>query len=233
MQIKRIFLLLVIALSLNSCLDLVDGDGNVKIETRKVTFFDKIEVHGNFEVILNHADKEKFKMAVDENLIKFIDIKVVNNTLKISSREHFGNAKSLKLFITFSKIKAINLFGAVELENEGQINAENLFIKVHGAGNIDLNLLANNLKMDMSGASAVAVNGKVKTAHLKISGAGSLDAKHLKTTNCNVVISGVGSATVFAKETLKVAISGAGSVQYKGNPKIEQDIKGAGSIQKL
>ncbi len=85
MQIKRIFLLLVIALSLNSCLDSIDGNGKVKTETRDVSSFDKIEVSDNFQVILNQGVKEKLEIAVDENLIKFIETKVENNILKISS----------------------------------------------------------------------------------------------------------------------------------------------------
>ena len=42
MQIKQIFLGLVIALTLNSCIDSVDGNGKVVKEKRTISSFNKI-----------------------------------------------------------------------------------------------------------------------------------------------------------------------------------------------
>ena len=60
MQIKRIFLGIVVAITLNSCINTIDGNGEVANETRAVSAFNKIDISGGFEVLLNQGSEEKF-----------------------------------------------------------------------------------------------------------------------------------------------------------------------------
>lgn len=233
MQIKRIFLGIVVALTLNSCMNTIDGNGNVVNEKRALSSFNKIDISGGFEVLLNQGNKEKLELEIDENLVELIETKVKGNTLYISSKEPIGDAESLKIYITVVDVEDINASGAIELKNKGTYQSENLEIDVSGAADIDLDLEVENLTMDMSGASETTLSGSANNFDIEISGAGELDAKKMKTRNTSIDISGAGSAIVFAKKTLKVEVSGAGSVQYKGNPKIEKSISGAGSVNQL
>ncbi len=233
MQIKRIFLGIVIAITLNSCLNTIDGNGDVKNENRAVSSFNKIDISGGFEVVLNQGEDEKLELTADENLMEFIETKVKNNTLYISSKKPIGNAKSLKVYVTSFDVDEIDASGAIKLSNKGTFQLENLEIDISGAADINLNLDVENLSMELSGASESTLAGNANNFEIEISGAGELQAKKLKTRNTSIDISGAGSAIVFAKKTLKVEVSGAGSVQYKGNPKIEKDISGAGSIKKI
>jgi len=56
MQIKRIFLGKVTTLALNSCNNIIDGNGTVVNERRVVSSFNKIDFSGNFEVLLNQGN---------------------------------------------------------------------------------------------------------------------------------------------------------------------------------
>ena len=87
--------------------------------------------------------------------------------------------------------------------------------------------------MEMSGASETDLSGLANNVDIKISGAGDLDAKKLKTRNTSIDISGAGSAIVYAKKILNIEVSGAGSVKYKGNPKVKKIINGAGSVTEI
>ena len=231
MQIKQIFLGILIAITLNSCINTIDGNGNVAHEKRNVAAFSKIDISGRFEVILNQG--KEASLEIDENLLEIIETKVNNNTLFISSTEPIGNAKVLKLYITTVNLNDIDVSGAIELANKGVYETEKLEIEVSGAADIDLKLDVKNLFMEMSGASETTLSGSANNFEIEISGAGDLDAKKLNTKNTTVDISGAGSAIVFAKQTLNVNVSGAGSVQYKGNPKIKENVSGAGSVKKL
>jgi len=233
MQIKRIFLGIVVAFTLNSCINTIDGNGDVQNEKRAVTSFNKIDISGGFEVLINQGNKEKVEIEADENLINLIETEVKKNTLYISSKEPIGSAESLKLYITTVNLNDIGASGAINLTNKGTYKSENLEIEISGAADIDLNLEVENLVMDMSGASETTLTGSANNLDIEISGAGDLDAKKLKTKNTNINISGAGSAIVNVKKKLKVDVSGAGSVQYKGNPKIEESISGAGSVTKI
>lgn len=233
MYFKRIIFLIVLSFSIISCVDSIDGNGNVINETRKVSSFDKIDISGGYEVILNQGDIESLELEVDENLIEYITTEVKSNILYISSKELFGKAKSLKLYITVVDINYIDVSGAIELTNKGTLKGEQLEINVSGAADIELKIELNNLEMDMSGASETTLTGSANNFKIKLSGDGELDAEKFKTQNTSIAISGAGEATVFAKKLLDVKVSGAGNIKYKGNPKITKSISGAGSINKL
>ncbi|MBL4594667.1 MAG: DUF2807 domain-containing protein [Flavobacteriales bacterium] len=233
MQIKRIFLLIVIAFALNSCINTIDGNGEVIKEQREVSSFNKIDISGAYEVLINQGDEERLELEVDENLLEYIETEIKNNTLYISSKQAIGNATSLKLYITIVDVEDIDVSGAIKLRNKGTYKASSLEIDVSGAADIDLDVDVENLTMDMSGASETTLSGTANNFEIEISGAGELQAKKLKTRNTTIDISGAGSAVVHAKKTLNVSVSGAGSVKYKGNPKVKEDISGAGSVEKL
>lgn len=233
MVFKRILFLIVIVFSFYSCVNTIDGDGNVITEERKVSSFNKIDISGNFEVLIKQGDTEQLEIEADKNLLELIEAKTKDNTLVIKSKKAIGNVESLKLYITFVDIKDIDISGAVELNSKGTIAAEELEIDISGAADVNIDVEANLLKMDMSGASETTLKGKAENFEIELSGAGDLQAEKLKTKHTVVDISGAGSAKVFAKKTLNVEVSGAGSVQYKGKPKITKDISGAGSVSKL
>jgi len=233
MLFKRILFLIVIVFSFYSCVNTIDGDGNVITEERNVSTFKKIDISGHFEVFINQGNTEKVEIEADQNLIELIESETKNNTLYIKSKEPIGDAESLKLYITVVDIKDIDISGAVELNSKGTIAAEELEIEISGAADINIDVEANLLKMDMSGASETTLKGKVENFEIELSGASDLQAEKLKTKHTVVDISGAGNAKVFAKKTLDVEVSGAGSVKYKGNPKITKDISGAGSVSEL
>ncbi len=233
MVFKRILFLIVLSFTFYSCVNTVDGDGNVTTEERSIDSFDKIDISGHFEVFINQGKTEKVEIEADQNLIELIETETKNNTLYIKSKEPIGDAESLKLYITVVSIEDIDISGAVELNSKGTIEAENLEIDISGAADVNLGVDVVSLAMDMSGASETTLRGKAENFDIELSGASDLQAEKLKTKHTSVDISGAGSAKVFAKKTLKVEVSGAGSVKYKGNPKITKDISGAGSVTKL
>lgn len=233
MLFKRILFLIVLSFSINSCVNSIDGNGNVINENREVTSFNKIDISGGYEVVMNQGDKEQLEIEIDENLLEYIKTEVKNNTLFISSEESFGRTEALKLYITVVNIEDLEVSGAIELTNKGTYIGKELDIDVSGAADINLDLELERLTMDLSGASETTLKGSADDFEIELSGAGELDAEKFKTQHTVLDISGAGEAIVFVKETLDVEISGAGSVRYKGNPTIKKDISGAGSIKEL
>ena len=233
MTYQRILILFVLIFSLYSCINTVDGDGNVVTEERTVNTFNKIDISGHFEVFIKQGKQENVEIETDQNLLQLIETETKKNTLYIKSKEPIGNAKSLKLYITVVQIEDIDISGAVELISKGTIVSDELEIDISGAADVNLDIEVEQLSMDMSGASETSLKGKAKEFNIELSGASDLQAEKLKTQHTSIDISGAGNAKVFAKKTLNVEVSGAGSVQYKGNPKITKDISGAGSVKKL
>ena len=75
--------------------------------------------------------------------------------------------------------------------------------------------------------------GKVDEQVIKLSGAGSFNGTRLVSRKAEVKLSGLGSASVWVKESLDANLSGIGSVEYYGEPQVKKKITGLGSLKSL
>ena len=106
--------------------------------------------------------------------------------------------------------------------------------KIHnsGAANIWMEKLdTDKIEILNSGVGEIRVSGITDDAKLVCSGVGSIDAEHLKALNVVANVSGVGSITCHASESIEGSVSGVGSLKYAGNPKHKDTHRsGVGSI---
>ena len=109
--------------------------------------------------------------------------------------------------------------------------------KIHnsGAANIWMEKLdTDKIEILNSGVGEIRVSGITDDAKLVCSGVGSIDAEHLKALNVVANVSGVGSITCHASESIEGSVSGVGSLKYAGNPKHKDTHRsGVGSITAL
>jgi len=102
------------------------------------------------------------------------------------------------------------------------------------ASEINLNLMANSLEMDLSGASKTSLNGKVDMVRADCSGASKFYAGDLETSSFSFEASGASFAELWVKDRLSVDASGASKVRYKGQPaNIEKNTSGASSVKEM
>ena len=91
--------------------------------------------------------------------------------------------------------------------------------KIHnsGAANIWMEKLdTDKIEILNSGVGEIRVSGITDDAKLVCSGVGSIDAEHLKALNVVANVSGVGSITCHASESIEGSVSGVGSLKYAG-----------------
>ncbi len=83
--------------------------------------------------------------------------------------------------------------GAGDVQIDG-IDAENVSAEVQGAGGIGLSgIEAEKLSVVIKGAGDATLSGEADTAVLQIKGAGSIDARNLKSDNYDITRAGAGS----------------------------------------
>ena len=241
MKAKRIFsninvsaILITVFIFLSSCLVLGErGNGNVVKQERKVASFDAIEVSGAFDIILSQGSTQSVFVEADENLIKLITTKVEGGKLIIDNEKPIQHANSLKVFITVTGLKTLELSGAVDAITEGRLTLPELSINGSGASDSKFDLDVRNLEVNCSGGSKLKFRGIVSNASMDVSGAVDLLAYDLVADTFSLSISGAGKAQINVRKELNVDISGAGTVRYKGNPtKVIENVSGAGSIKK-
>ncbi|MCX6248795.1 MAG: DUF2807 domain-containing protein [Bacteroidetes bacterium] len=210
------------------------GSGNVIRQERKVSSFNGIEVSGAFDVILTQGTSVSVFVEADDNLMDLIRTDVRGTTLVIENKKPIQHSKSLKVFITFTELKSVEMSGAVNIESQGKLTLPELMLSSSGASDAKLDLDVQKLGIECSGGSKLKLTGSAKEVHVDASGAIDLFAFDLMAETYKLGISGAGKAEINVSKELDVEISGAATVRYKGTPsKNVQDISGAGSVKKV
>jgi hypothetical protein len=203
--------LLLVACSFNKI------DGNGEIITKKINTVKNISalnVSGAFDVEVNIADSTSLSVTTDENLMKFIGLKISGETLKIYTKENLSPTDEIKISLTTPHLIYVELSGANDLKING-LNEE-------------------EFKTDCSGASSLILSGKVNKFDAEISGSADMNALNLIVNDARLDVSGAANAKIFAKKFLRVSASGAADIEYAGNPElVNVDVSGAASVNKI
>ncbi len=232
-SIKSAMFIAVLIL-LSSCMVLGEhGNGNVVKQERKVPSYNAIDVSGTFDIILSQGATQSVTVEADDNLMKIIKTRVEDGKLIIESEKPIQHASSLKVYITITELKSLELSGAVNAITEGRLTLPELSIEGSGASDSKFDIDVQKLDVDCSGGSKLRFRGMASKVHMEVSGAVDLYAYDLVAEDFHLEISGAGKAQVNVTGELNVDISGAGTVRYKGTPgKLIENVSGAGSIKK-
>ena len=190
----------------------VRGSGVAKTETRDVGTFDEVEFAGVGQLEITVGKPSPLTITGDDNLLPLIQTSLQGHRLTIRPEKAMEPKTKLVFTVGTADIKLLNCSGAAKAIVAGVKN--------------------ESLKIELSGAGSIQVNGQTGRFDLSISGAGTADADELLAKEVIAEISGAGSADVNATDRLKADISGAGTIRYKGEPKVEQTISGVGSVKK-
>lgn len=224
----------ILAVVFTSCGETVQGNGQVKKETRETAPFESIDISGGYEVHIKPANYSSLTIEADENLLEHIETYVKDGVLHVKSEVNFSRYRKLELQISVETFKGLETSGAVDVQGKGLLTGEDMDFDFSGAAEVDLELQADRIEADFSGASEVKFSGNAEELDLETSGAVEFDGENLKTRNCRLDMSGAGEAVVFVTEKLDIKVSGAAQIRYKGSPSdIKQDISGAASIDEL
>ena len=214
----------------------VQGEGELVEESRQVEGFNKIEINGLGEIIVELGTEESLTVEAEENLMQYLETYVRGNALVIEIEDGITivPTKSLTFYVTAVSLEGLAISGAGNIQLP-DLEADRFSIDLSGAGNIEIDsLTADSFDVSMSGVGNLSVfDGQVSSQDLRISGAGKYSARNLESDEAEITISGVGSATLRAENYLKVTISGGGDVSYYGNPDVDSEISGLGDLDRL
>lgn len=192
----------------------ITGSGATITEDRATSNFTKVSTSGSTNIHITHGATFKVQVKGYENLISYMETKVINNTLEIG----YKNLVSIKndnveVFVTMPVLESINTSGSADVDVKGAFTGTGtLHVSISGSGNIDIE------------------TGDAQLFKSSISGSGNIRAFGLVAQSADVSISGSGSTEVRATNHLKVGISGSGFVYYKGQPVVETSISGSGEL---
>ena len=186
--------------------------------------FTKLNSHGSVKFEVTQDTVCRLQVYGNEKRIEAYDIKVEDGVL--SAEHRGGNDKITKdtpritLLVSAPMLEYIRVHGAGEIDLNGQIRqTKPLEIQVNGAGDIEINELeAPELKVTVSGAGDVDVNRVKCTDNVlfTVNGAGDVDA-NVECQELEASVSGAGDVDLTVQcDVLRVTVSGAGDIDLKG-----------------
>lgn len=201
-------------------------------QTRTVGDFTGIKAGDSFNIILQQSETNSVKVDAPENTQSQIKTEVKDGILTITSEGTIKTDNDITLTIGLKTLTSLDITGAADLKSDNTLTVDKLNIESSGAGDIHLDLKANEIKATISGAGDVTLKGTAQLLDVGVSGAGDLKASGLEADKVKAKVSGAGDAKVYAKQNLDADVSGAGSIIYKGNPADRNvNISGAGSVR--
>lgn len=188
--------------------DLRDVGGRDKskdvTQNLELSGFEEIEVEGVFELDVTVGGDFSVRISGAPETIGDLEATVENGALVLSQDDDIviGRGKLGKQGMT----AVITLPVLTEIEIAGVADGQ-----VRGVD-------AEEFRADLAGVGDLVISGDCGRLDAQVSGVGELNARALECRDADIVVSGVGSASVYASESVDASVSGIGSIDIYGSP---------------
>lgn len=213
----------------------VKGSGNIKEESRSEGSFRSISTSGSYNVYITQGAKHDIRIEADDNLLPLIVTKVSGNNLEIYTKKGYDvkPSKSINIYVTLDQLEGLSSSGSGGFYGKGQLKGDRMKFSFSGSTNTELDLNANDLRVEVSGSSRLNLKGNIPATKYQISGSADVEALDLQSANAEIAISGSGKLDLAVEKKLDVSVSGMGKIRYKGSPTINQSSSGMAKISKI
>jgi autotransporter translocation and assembly factor TamB len=103
------------------------------------------------------------------------------------------------------------LNGDFNIKNSAKIN-------VNSGGNLNANIITNQLNFEGTSGSNSTIKGNVLQANFQVTSAANCSAQNLNVENASANAISAANLTVNVSGTLTASASSGGKIRYKGNP---------------
>ncbi len=185
------------------------------------------------DVILTHGSTQKIVLEGQQNILDNIKREVKNGIWGIYFIKDVRESKNVVVHVTLPSLEYVALSGSGDISSTNKFpNLNELELQLTGSGSIAIDFDADATDIRLSGSGEMDLAGSSDELSIKITGSGNVDAANLKTSNCDVHITGSGDASVNVNTKLETTISGSGDVQYTGAASVNTKISGSGEVSK-
>lgn len=196
----------------NSTVQNVPGSGALKVESRTVTGFSRIDLRSSGSVVVTVSDSEAVTVSAEDNFLPLLTTRVENGWLLIETPPNTNLQPTLPITISVT-LKSLS---DVTLSGSGIITI--------------MDLSADALETTISGNGNVMVTGTIVRQQVTLSGSGIYDASGVTGEDAVVTLNGSGNVLLTVTATLDATISGSGTIAHSGGAKVTQNITGTGQV---
>lgn len=210
----------------------VAGSGVQTSETRTVAAFDRIELGGDYQVVVRVGAEQAIALAGDDNLLPLVRTDVRDGTLHIESDEDLAPRREIRIEIGVPSLRGIHSGGSSDVAVRS-VRSRTFDAQVSGSSELAASGDFGDLTTSISGSGEIRMDGTADEIDGRVSGSGELHLVEVRARAARIHVSGSGGATVNVAERLDAEISGSGEVRYAGSPEVAADVSGSGSVERI
>ncbi|MDB5200293.1 MAG: hypothetical protein JWO92_2256 [Chitinophagaceae bacterium] len=212
----------------------ITGSGNIITETRHLNQFDGVRASGSIDIEVMNEQNQLVKVEADDNILPYIITNVEDGILNVHFKSNLSYRNvNAKVYVSTPLLTKLTVSGSGSITSKDILkDAERIAFKVSGSGDIDAFADAPSITADISGSGTITLQGRSKDFNCSIGGSGDLNCGKLLSENTTAVVTGSGTAHVFASVHLLAKVTGSGDILYSGNPTTPEIHKsGSGSVE--
>jgi hypothetical protein len=173
---------------------------------RSVGDFTGIKAGDAFSIVISQSDVNTVKIDAEEKILPQIKTEVKDEILNISEEGNFRTDKPIVITIGIRSLTNLDVSGSADVKSANQLTCDKLIVESGGAGDIYLDIKANEIIAKIKSAGDVTLKGAAQLLDAQVSGAGNLKATELEANKVKVIASGAGSAKVYALHAIDAEV---------------------------
>ena len=201
----------------------------------------RVKLDGQIDLRLKQGPVPSLVISGDKKLLGGTTSEQQGDTLTISNDAKgfkFGRrGASLRAELTLPQLREVSTENVGSAEVSG-FSGDELDLNLDGAGSMKIHCSYRlvtavlggvgsmhidggkheGIDLNLRGAGYVTLKGSSKWLKASLGGLGSMDAQHLLVDTVNLELSGLGNASVWARQNANLNLSGLGSVTVYGKP---------------
>lgn len=158
MKTTLAIIVLLLVVMVTACSQITTGSGQVVTQEMELTGFDKLDISQGFNVQVDQGDEFSVVIRVDDNLVEYLQVEKVGDTLKIGLEGNriYGNS-TLQANVTLPSLTGLDVSGGSDVSVNG--TGDEIWVDASGGSDADLAAFkVVNASIDASGGSQVIIN---------------------------------------------------------------------------
>lgn len=198
---------------------------------RNLKAFDSVRIQGNFDIQIEMADQYSIQLESKEDVLSHVVTRVSKSGLSVMTKKgaKVNTSEPIKVVLKVKDLEKIKIHGAnkVQFPNlEGKKFEMELSGHTEGLGNVN----AEELKVRMNGTGNLIVTGTVKKLELATQGKISIQGLDLELHEAKINCKGSTKALLKASNTIKGTVQGVSELSYVGSPNVKVNVQGTAQV---
>ncbi len=192
-------------------------------ETRDIESFDKLDVFGNINVVMNQGEKESIVITTKNVDLSEVSTEVKDKMLKISMKSNlFDDDAEVNVVLTYKEIQEINSNASADIDIKDLISGDKLIATATSGGRIIMKVDLNAIELKVYQGAHIDITGKVKVQESYVNTGGVLSGANFESDEAYMKMNTGGQAEIIVKNLLDANVNTGASLNYFGTPGKEE-----------